>query len=211
MKKNRNSLIYILFLGLIILGIVYLVGNINPRSLVDKSTTTSNNTSITPNNLTKPSAKHVNRGEVIGIMGNTGSSTRTQLHFAVYNLSESDLDKFNFNSGYENPFNYLQNREVPFEANSCDDISIRIIKSIGSGSWDWPLSNPTILQCHGYTPLSSTNQVNNNGIDMWDDVNPLVKAAEAGNAYTYRGGQLAGNGVFIFHKNGKMTLYWHLQ
>jgi murein DD-endopeptidase MepM/ murein hydrolase activator NlpD len=46
---------------------------------------------------------------------------------------------------------------------------------------------------------------------MFNDANPLVKAVEGGNAYTSRGGQSVGNGVFIFHDNGKMTLYWHLQ
>jgi murein DD-endopeptidase MepM/ murein hydrolase activator NlpD len=46
---------------------------------------------------------------------------------------------------------------------------------------------------------------------MVDSNNILVKAVDEGNAYTYRGGQAKGNGVFIFHSNGKMTLYWHLQ
>lgn len=159
-------------------------------------------------------ARHVNRGEVIGIMGNTGFSTGAHLHFAVYNLNESDLNKFNFGAGYENPLGVLVSRSMPFEPNSCDDVSPtnRTTKNVGSGSWEWPMGSPTISQCYGHTPWSWRYQAGiHNGLDMWDDANTMVKAVESGNAYTYRGGQSAGNGVFIFHGNGKMTLYWHLQ
>ena len=158
-------------------------------------------------------SKRVGRGEVVGIMGNTGFSTGPHLHFAVYNLNESDLDKFNFEEHYQNPFDYVSSRSVTFAANSCDDVGSRQEKSVGGGSWSWPMDNPMITQCFGHTPFSGAYYRSgiHNGVDMVDDGNPLVKAVESGNAYTYRGGQSAGNGVFIFHDNGKMTLYWHLQ
>ncbi len=157
--------------------------------------------------------KRVGRGDVIGIMGNTGFSTGPHLHFAVYSLNESDLNKFNFDSGYENPFNYLRSRTLLFQANSCDDVGSATTRTVGSGSWDWPMANPTITQCFGHTPFSAAYYRSgiHNGIDMYDDGNTLIRAVDEGNAYTYRGGQSAGNGVFIFHPNGKMTLYWHLQ
>lgn len=50
------------------------------------------------------------------------------------------------------------------------------------------------------------------GFDMYNNGDIVVRAAEEGEAYFCRNCTGDGaNGVFIFHPDGKMTLYWHLQ
>lgn len=156
--------------------------------------------------------KQVKRADPIGLMGNTGFSFGAHLHFAVYNLKEDEFFSFNFNGSTDNPFNYLSSQSVHFEPTSCDDVGNGQDKSVGGGGWFWPMNSPTISQCYGHTPHSSIYSTGvHNGVDMWNNSDIVIKAVEDGNAYFYRGGQSKGNGVFIFHNNGKMSLYWHLQ
>lgn len=156
--------------------------------------------------------KHIAKGDVIGLMGNSGFSTGPHLHFGVYDLKESDADKFNYFSGVQDPFSYLSSKTVLFDSTSCDDISFSQSKTVGSGSWNWPMGNSRITQCFGHTPWSWRYQGNfHHGVDMADTSDILVRAAEEGEAYFYRGQGSLGNNVRIFHPNGKMTLYLHLQ
>ena len=156
--------------------------------------------------------KEVKRGDPIGLMGNTGFSTGAHLHLGIYNLKEDEFSSFNFNGSTSNPFDFLSSQSVNFEGTSCDDVSSSQSKTVGGGGWSWPMNSPTISQCYGHTPWSWRYSIGvHNGVDMWNNSDIVIRAVEDGNAYFYRGGQANGNGVFIFHNNGKMSLYWHLQ
>lgn len=155
--------------------------------------------------------KDVKKGDIVGLMGNTGFSTGAHLHFGVYNLSENQAGSFNYVSGTNNPLDYLKNQSMYVDSGACYDKSGQ--NNIGGGGWDWPMNGPHISQCYGKTPFSFVYANGlHEGLDMYNNGDTTVRAVDDGVAYFYRdSGNGFGNNVRVFHSNGKMTLYLHLQ
>jgi murein DD-endopeptidase MepM/ murein hydrolase activator NlpD len=96
------------------------------------------------------------------------------------------------------------------DSGACNDKSGNL--NVGNGGWDWPMENPNISQCFGSTPYSFVyTNGRHDGLDMYDSNNVAVRSIDDGIAYFYRGNSSLGNNVRVFHSNGKMTLYLHLQ
>lgn len=129
----------------------------------------------------------VKKGEPLGIMGNSGYSFGDHLHFGLYNLKESELASWI----YQN------------DIDSSDYIKNNI----------WPMLEPIeITQGRGNTKYSYLYADHfHHGIDMVSS-NKTVRAVNDGMAYFFRNPSSSlGNHVKLFHSDGKMTLYLHLQ
>lgn len=162
--------------------------------------------------LKNQQSKSVKAGDAIGIQGNTGYSFGDHLHFGVYKYSSfSDISGWNwYYSNYVDPAKKLQKKTVYWNTGCSSSTN----KSVGEGSWRWPLSNPTVSQGFGYTcwsPIYYGGKVHP-AYDMYGSYGSVVYAVADGKAYYCRNCMGDGaNGVFIFHSGGYMTVYWHLR
>ena len=87
--------------------------------------------------------------------------------------------------------------------------------STGNGSFIWPMSTSGLKITQGYGNTCYSWMYKGNPHPAYDIVNNgdiVVRAVDDGKAYSCRNCTGDGaNGVFLFHPNGKMSLYWHLQ
>ncbi len=162
--------------------------------------------------LVSTAPHHVNKGDIIGLMGNSGYSSGAHLHFGVYNITS--LSQYSYYANYENPANVLSATSVDWETGCGGDPVGKT--TTGNGTFSWPLATDNLHISQGYGKTCYTGVLYGGkphpAFDMYNNTNIAIHATEEGEAYVCRNctGD-GGNGVFIFHPDGKMTLYWHLQ
>lgn len=129
----------------------------------------------------------VNKGDVIAGVGSTGCSTGPHLHLEVY--TDAKVEGGRVVGNRVNPQSYLEN-----------------------GSYQQPIPgySGNVTTWYGEVYFLGTHT----GIDMAAPMNTPIRAMESGEAYTtsatcsYNGS--LGKGIVIDHKNGLVTLYWHI-
>lgn len=144
----------------------------------------------------------VKAGDPIAMVGNSGypsCSTGKHLHFEIRK-----------NNNWTDPSSYLQNKTIQDEEKGGTT-------TIGSGGWQWPLTDPIrMTQHYGHTPWSwrySYSGGIHTGFDLNSSSSDVIRAPADGNLFkaTESCGSSTINIVYIEHLDGVISLYLHVQ
>lgn len=131
--------------------------------------------------------RQVKKGDILGMMGNSGYSFGDHLHFGLYTLKETDIAKWTYMNDIDSD-QYIKDHM-------------------------WPMAgNRAITQERGRTQYAYLYSDRfHHGIDMVSGIKSIY-AINDGVAYFFRNPKSSlGNHVKLFHPDGKMTLYLHMQ